>query len=101
MDNNIITSHLLEKAQELFQQKGGAIGVTEDFEGKLCAIGALYRCTSFSPERNRMHARNILNGVAKKTYGKLLVEVNDQLGKDAVNHCYELAVKRAHEEENS
>lgn len=103
----------LTEGQELFNEKGGAIGHYE-VDDTVCALGALCQASrslgvssditdvasailskvAIDVYKDEIAARNeIRQKSGQMVYIVSVVAANDLLGVDAVKHCYEQAIK--------
>ena len=76
-------------ARDTFAMKGGARGVAEDSQGRICATYAI--CQT---ERTYDHVRlvHIVNIVSREMFGKSLIRVNDTLGIEAVLQVFDKTI---------
>lgn len=93
---------VLEQAQALFAKHGGAVGYFSK-DDKICALRALFSATGNYAQQVCYKSSAILDQIARENYEipaerRAIVYVNDYIGMDAVNHCYDLAVKQAKED---
>jgi hypothetical protein len=93
-------SEYLKSAKDYFEEYGGARGEAVDSQSKVCAIGALIMINR-QMKFDFLYGKSVtvLNNAAIELYGKLIVQVNDHLGIEAVKHCYDYAIKSINTDE--
>lgn len=93
---------VLEQARDIFQHHGGAQGIIQDERGRVCAVGAIAELSSRSNHWNNIaaiNARFVLDRSARTLFADALehfigiIEVNDELGSQAVLDVYDHAIK--------
>lgn len=92
----------LEAARKVFVERGGAVGVLMDDQGRVCALGALriacgtdLNSTPDARLSRYWEPREVLGKAANDLYGSIVVTVNDEIGRDAVLACYDRAIEAA------
>jgi hypothetical protein len=106
---NDLIVNFLEKSLEIFRARGGARLTYHDSEtNQVCAVGAMHDVSSKLINQGQestltimTDALSVINRIALENYENAansilpIAAVNDLLGKDAVIHCYQLAIKKA------
>lgn len=88
----------IKEAREYFSQHGGAKGIYWD-NGLVCAYGAIRKTNNISysllgPGLIPPIQVEILEVSSKELFGKMLVDVNDEMGEQAVLDVFDLAIKK-------
>jgi hypothetical protein len=103
---NKIYVDALIKARDIFNDHGGARFVLQDAHSRVCAAGALLEAITGSATSAGKYpfvkCTMILSESARELYGeKIIMNVNDIIGFEAVKHCYDHAIKRMTDEKGS
>lgn len=102
---------LLKMAKSVFEKRGGAVGSDLDSQGRICATHAVTLVANNNVIVPWWGALDILDETAIELFGdhivgrknegvtRPLAQINDKLGTKAVMDIYELAIKKAEDQQ--